>query len=125
MTCLETQPKEIRIRMYPIFLFPHLRKNRDGWAGKYTCSVATHLCMRSATKFTSASDNKLTLPPPVVVILKPYPYSNAIGNPWPIGSFRWRQSLALSSPTLSNINLEIKPKQLVRGGEATCWRELI
>ncbi|CAN0100738.1 unnamed protein product, partial [Ectocarpus sp. 4 AP-2014] len=29
------------------------------------------------------------------------------------GSFRWRQSLALSRPTLSNINLEIKPKQLV------------
>ncbi|CAM9992543.1 unnamed protein product, partial [Ectocarpus fasciculatus] len=27
--------------------------------------------------------------------------------------FRWRQSLAHSPPTLSNINLEIKPKQLV------------
>ena len=31
------------------------------------------------------------------------------------GTFRWRQALEHSKPTLTNINLEVQPRDLVRG----------
>ena len=36
------------------------------------------------------------------------------------GTFRWRQAPEHSMPTLSDINLEVQPRELVRGGSLIC-----